>query len=182
MSKASRERWKEPQKPWHRQPEEPEDAWNAFVAYRDQVGARSIPRVGGQLQKLYDWANSFAWRERVREFDAHYQAIRDEERAALLQEDERNTTAERLRILASAKSLAGRELAKLDRMSQESGEMPGPFTLTSVVRLLDVAVKLDRLERGKSTEHIEADLDFAKLTPEERAQYQEILKKVSKEE
>lgn len=179
MSKATRERWVETHKPWHRQAQEPEDAWHAFQAYRDQLGPRSIPRVGGAIQKLYDWANAYAWRERVKAFDSHVEAVRDEEREALLREETRDTTAQRLQILASAKSLAQRELAKLDRLSQESGEMPGPFTLAQITRLVDVAVKLDRLERGQSTEHIEADLDFSKLTPEERAAYREILKKVS---
>lgn len=182
MSKATRERWKEAHKPWHRLEAEPEDAWRAFQAYRDQVGPRSIPRVGGQVQRIYEWANAYAWRERVREFDRHLESIKDEEREALLKEDARDTTAQRLRILASAKSLAGRELAKLDRLSQESGEMPGPFTLAQITRLVDVSVKLDRLERGQSTEHIETDFDFSKLTPEERAHYQELLKKVSRED
>jgi hypothetical protein len=182
MSKESRERWRAAQaevRPWHRQEAEPEDAWAAFQSYRDQGAPRSFTRLVGRTQKIYDWANTFAWRERVLAWDRHVDGLRQAEREEVLAQNARDVAAQHMAILGSAKSLASRELAKLNKLSEDSGDMPGPFTLSQVTRLTDTAIKLDRLVRGESTEHVKTTIDLSKLTDEELDQYEKLLQKVS---
>lgn len=60
-------------KPWERQKEESEKAFEAFTVYRDMGEKRTYAAVAEKLQKssslIRRWKDRFEWRERVRAYD-----------------------------------------------------------------------------------------------------------------
>lgn len=73
-------------KPWERQPKESEQAYQAFVKYRDMGEKRTLKAVAEELHKSYTlirrWKDTWDWEDRVREYDnelqkqAHKQAVK----------------------------------------------------------------------------------------------------------
>src|SRR4051794_38377959 len=79
--------------PWERQDGESEQAYRAFLAFRDAGSGRTVTGVGTQLarsRQLCDrWAQRWVWRARVEAFDA----AQDRQRRAVLLEEQRQIVA-----------------------------------------------------------------------------------------
>lgn len=60
-------------KPWERQKDESEKAYEAFSEYRDMGEKRTYQKVAEKLQKscalIRRWSSQWEWRERVRAYD-----------------------------------------------------------------------------------------------------------------
>ncbi len=71
------------QYPWDRQHGESDEAWQAFVEYRDMGLTRSAKRVAELLGKseshLHSYSSKFSWRERVNAFEQHLDHHRQDE-------------------------------------------------------------------------------------------------------
>src|SRR4051794_27080326 len=67
--------------PWDRRPKESEEAYAAFLAYRDAGRRRSIAAVGQGVGKsgalLERWSSRWHWVERSLAWDNHLRAERD---------------------------------------------------------------------------------------------------------
>lgn len=171
--------------PWERQPYDTDESWSVFVEYRDQVP----PRRGLQIFvkgravspiRVATWMREHYWTERVAEYDRHLDDIRRREREAILRQSTKDITAEHMRILATARDIAHREISKLQATVVESaGEVLRPRDLFA---LIESATKLDRLIRGESTENVqESGPDLSGLSEEELAALGSMLEKTSPE-
>src|SRR4051794_12380649 len=71
---------------WDRKAGESEEAYAAFLSYRDMGVSRSLDRVGKALGKsgglCERWSSRHGWAERCRGWDNHLQAQRDAVAAA----------------------------------------------------------------------------------------------------
>src|SRR5690349_13852957 len=70
--------------PWERQPREGEEAYAAFLAYRDlgpyrthEATRKSLGKRPGYLKPIERWSASRDWRMRAGAWDDHLQAERD---------------------------------------------------------------------------------------------------------
>lgn len=88
------------------------------------------------------------------------------EREAALKTDAERVTAEHIAILADARELAEREMAKFLADSQAS-PASGSMRFGDLVKLVDLVVKLDRLMQNKPGEIAEERIDLSGLTVEE---------------
>lgn len=156
---------------YERWTDEPEEAFNAFVQYRDQTAPRSVGKVyGARNMQLLAWCTNFQWRERALEYDRHHDRIRREVTENILKQTTASVAAEHMLLLKDARELVARELSKLVEASRNS-TMPGLLKSSDLVRMTDMVVKLDRLIRGETTDNLGAtvteDLDYSKLTLDE---------------
>jgi hypothetical protein len=97
---------------WDRKPDEPAKAWAAFVEYRDQGAGRALRRVGQKLgvarQLVERWSRDWTWAARCRDYEAHQDAIRQQETQAELV-----TIARRNAVLTMLAQTKIREAMKL---------------------------------------------------------------------
>lgn len=155
--------------PWERQDEESEQDYEAFKGYLLQTPPRrlahsSVRHSTSELSKLY---NDMHWRERVLAYDRHVQRQRQEEREALLKQDERERVAKAQAVLETMGDTVSREMAKLLRES-EGTEMFGLVKPGDLVKFVDRWITLQRLIHGESTENVAvSDPRLEKLTPDE---------------
>ena len=70
--------------PWERQPREGEEAYTAFLAYRDlgpgrthEATRKGLSKRPGYLKPIERWSSLRDWRRRAGDWDAHLQAERD---------------------------------------------------------------------------------------------------------
>lgn len=170
-------------KAWDRQTGEKPSDYLLFEAFRDQAAPRSMRvltyEFNIQMGDLFLISLTNKWKERVLAYDAHFQAIVDQERAEILKQTVREVDAEHMRILAAGRELAVREIAKLLSAAKQS-------TLSTLkpreaLALVDSVVKLDRLVRGQTTENIGQDVDYSKLSDEELDMLEKIYGKAKKE-
>jgi hypothetical protein len=159
---------------------EADDAWFAFVAYRDACPTRRVDRVEARnvrvpTQTAMEWYRAHAWAERAAAWDAHLDGIRQEEAEAQVREDAQAALGRHKKLLRMAYDLADRELSKILEASRAT-DAPGTVKMGELVRLLDSVVRLERLLHGQTTESISANLDFGALTVEELRQIQTKLK------
>lgn len=150
---------------WDRQDKEPENAWEAFVKYRDRGPGRSLTRMqfplGSTPQQRHEWANTWAWFIRVAEYDKHLDSVRLAEKEARIQEEEKDYGDARKRALTAAFAVAENELRKWEESSFAS-DMPIKSDPT-LIKLFSEVVKLSRLEEGKTTENIQTRDDYSDL-------------------
>jgi len=61
------------QAPWERQQGESEQAWEAFLTYRDMDPPRKVQAVASKLsksrQQITKWKSAWSWEERARAYD-----------------------------------------------------------------------------------------------------------------
>ena len=142
-----------PARPWERQPDEPEQAYSMFLAYRDMGPSRTIrkvahdlgiaPAASGQLCTRHNWA------ERCRAWDAHVQRIYDTEiEAQVRAEGERRGKA-----LAA---LLGVSVEALQQLRESMPELvpQGKVSLGQIAQAIKVACEGQRLEAGQTTASI----------------------------
>jgi hypothetical protein len=128
---------------WERQKGESRKAYEAFRVYRDMGAARSLAKVAEKLGKsttlLSRWSAKHDWVERCRKYDEYM------EREYLLQQaEERRKMAER-----HAKQAMMFQNKILERMRSLD---PRELSPNDLIRWFDIAVKIERLSRGESTE------------------------------
>jgi hypothetical protein len=164
---------------WERQPSEDDEAWKAFQSYRDQTPPRRMIHAAvKRTEKLSHWYNEHAWGERVAAYDRRLDAIRREQREAILKEDEKDRAARQLGQLKAVQDILDLELAKLTRDARAS-EAFGLVKVSDLNKLLANAITLERLIRGQSTENVsQADIDLDALSPDELRQLRELQQKM----
>jgi hypothetical protein len=168
---------------WERQDQESEASWAGFQAYRDGQRPRQLEDVARKfrvpLHKIIDLCNDNSWRQRVLEFDRWEDANLLEDRLAVLQETQRDVTIRHLRLIRMASEVAAEDMSKLLATAKES-EQPVVNRVADLIKLMDAAVKLDRLERGQATEILQAGapvLDLSQFTPEELLVFEKLATK-----
>lgn len=167
-------------RPWDRQPEETEDEYTTFYGYLHQAPPRRLLHCTARMGtgRLYQVAADWNWGVRVAAYDRHVHEIREQEREALLREDERSRTATHLSMLKGVQQVVQRELAKLVRDTAKS-EAFGTVRVSDLNKLLTQSVTLERLVRGESTENVAmVDVDITRLTVDELRELQRLQAKM----
>ena len=87
-----------------------------------------------------------------------------------------------LQLIEDARELVSRELAKLRKLSAESGEMPGPWKPRDLVHMAEAISKLDARLSARAEDEATAkpELDFERLSLEELRQLEELMRKASR--
>lgn len=169
---------------WERQDDEPEAAYEAFKGYVYQPPPRrlvhsSVKHATAALSALY---NEWRWSERALAYDRHVQKIRDEEREAILREDEKSRTAAQLTMLKGIQQVANREIAKLVRDTAKS-EAFGTVKVSDLNKLIGQVIVLERLIHGESTANVGVvDANLEKLSVEELRELQRLQAKLTSDE
>lgn len=169
--------------PWERQDAESEEAWAAFRAYREMpADGRMITRAAiAPTATLSKWFNDHNWHERCRAYDAKFDQVRVEEREAMYRRAAKQIAIDHMLMLAEARELVQRELAKWTAASRDTN-MHGLVKVNDLNRLFEIVVKMDRLVRGETTENVGSkDLNYANLSPEELDTLNALLDKACKE-
>jgi len=158
-------------RPWERRASEPDAHWLAFVKYREMgtvLGATPGKRMMSKLAKepgtpssktLTKWARQWEWKARAHAYDRYLdRAALDTTERTLRQMKKRH-----VKLAMRLQTLATLELEKMVTQAEKAGRMPD-FKSSEVTKALVEGVKLERLSRGESTEHIEGKLDLKKLS------------------
>ena len=150
---------------WERQPGESEEAFSAFVVYRDQEPPRSIRRAceeDGRTETLFSrWSHTHKWVPRVAAWDREKDRVKREAdlkgRAEMGQRHAKEAAE-----LQDALMLPGRELARRYEEAKAKGE--DIFEGIPTVDLIKEATKaarvyaqvgvFERLSRGLSTTNV----------------------------
>lgn len=145
---------------YERQPTESDQAWEAFLKYRELGLQRSLAQVaqslGKSVQLIERWSRTWSWRLRVTEWD------RDLDRRRR-QADLQAVSDMRRRQLAMATTVQGLgtvEIQKLLRDAQASEN--ATLTADQALKLIEIGAKLERLNRDEPGEIVEErnkDLD-----------------------
>lgn len=164
--------------PWDRQTDEPDDAFKAFVNYREMPMPRRVLSASSMAttRELWEWSSRFLWASRVKQYDDHLSGLAIAERESLVKQGAHEVYEQQLIILAELRQLVQREGLKwLDY----SRSMQGPSILKAADfrNLVETTIKLDRLVRGESTENLASGGDMSKLTPDELWKLRELQKK-----
>jgi len=147
---------------WEQQPDESAKAYAAFSAYRSQGSARSLRSVADQLGKslslLNRWSTQWNWGRRVAAYDRHMDRVQliEEEEARREMAQRHARTAQAL-MTTVARRVIGDEahgIAALD---------PNTLNGTSLARLLEVAVRIERQSRGEpgQVDRVDTTVDLA---------------------
>lgn len=150
---------------WERRPAESDEAFEAFVVYRDMPLPRSqrgaAERLGKSRQLLSQWSMRHDWQDRVAAWDLE----QDRQRREAMARENVEAGKRHAQIAAGALQAAARvNLAFLARLgdpgSQEAVLEKMGFTdladlLVKVNRTIPRLVVAERLARGMSTESVE---------------------------
>lgn len=129
--------------PWEKQKGESRQAFEAFVTYRDmgayRSGAKVAERLGKSTQIISRWSSRWNWVERTSAWDNELdRQNREAQIEAIKEMSERHTKQAMLfqqKVLERMRELSVRELSPND-----------------MARWFEVAVKIERLSRGETTE------------------------------
>ena len=156
---------------WDRQPSETSKGYGHFCFYRDAGKERSLrklaadARTTSKLRQLQHWSSRWKWVERCQQYDDHL-----ERQARLEQERERKDMVKRhAKIAVLGQNLVVKGIEKLIAEIEDGSRRA---TASDLSRLLDVAVRVERLSRGEPTEISElggSDEHPVRLNIEERA-------------
>jgi len=140
-------------KPWSKLSNETSRQYEAFCIYRDMGIERSILKVayewsaGGHQSKLKEWSSKYHWVERASAYDEHIDEIkraRNEE--AIIEMSARHADYS---LQIQEKAIEALKLVK-----------PEELKPNDLIKWYDVAVKIERLSRGLSTENIKQENEF----------------------
>ena len=141
----------EEEREWDRQPGESSKAYSHFCLYRDMGPHRSLRKMAkedecrAQVGQLERWSSKWQWVERSQRYDDHLQ-LQDRMR----QEKERKEMVSRhAKIAVLSQNLVVKGIEKL---VSEVEQGKRDLSASDASRLLDVAVKIERLSRGEPTE------------------------------
>ncbi len=136
--------------PWERLQTETSRQFQAFCIYRDMGPSRSIQQVAqrrpgsGGFSKLKEWSITHQWVDRVTEYDDHMDTIRRAGKEEAILEMSFRHADYSMQILDKA----------LDALNLIKPEDLKPHHL---IRWLEVAVNIERLSRGASTQNIKQE-------------------------
>ena len=133
-----------------RQKGESSKAFHAFSVYRDAGPDRSLrdtaKAIGKSLRMLAVWSKRWDWVARSDDYDRHLEAQRRRaQEKAILEMADRHAREAMLMQSLAIKKLQGLNL---------SNETAATITVFDAVRLMDVAIKAERLARGQTTENL----------------------------
>ena len=152
------------EKSWTRLPEENSRQYSAFCIFRDMGPKRSIPKVDkewsstGAIRRLRVWAAQNHWKERVVAYDDYIDEIkRTKNEEAILE-----MTARHADYSLQIQEKAIESLKLVD---------PGQLKPHEVIKMIETAVKIERLSRGVPTENIKQENEVIEvkkdvITPE----------------
>jgi len=133
---------------WDRKKGESTKAYQAFILYREMGAERSYTRVAQELGKsrtlVQRWGGAWTWVERCADWDAYL--LRKADAARLVAIKKANE-----RHVELAQTFLARVRARLDAMSQNALEIEAEH----LPKWLDIAVKIERLGLGMSTQLVE---------------------------
>jgi hypothetical protein len=142
-------------KPWERQNDESQKAFEAFKQYAEMGAKRSVRQLGVEQGRgsnpsvLQRWSMAHQWVARAAEFDRHIAALalQAEEKAIEGRAGRWAELAEQLRMQEweIAQRLIEKAKSILDKLEGEAG------SLGEAARLIDLASKLGRLACGVAT-------------------------------
>ena len=184
---------------WERQPGETANTFGYFVIYRDMrypkatdgtavtdgtvpYTKRSLRKVaeitGVDLRQIMRHNEKGSWQKRVEAYDAHVdRTVREANEAAI-----RKMTQEHALLAQQMIRKATKRLLTIPEDQISAAEL---------VRMVDVAVKVERLSRGESTENQavthngevevkrETGLDLSGLSNEELEQFEQLIAKIN---
>ena len=156
---------------WDRQPGESSKAYGHFCRYRDMGQERSLRKLAAdtetksRLRQLQHWSSRWKWVERCQQYDDQL-----ERQARVEQEKERRDMMKRhAKIAVLGQNVVVKGIEKLLSEIEQGSRKP---TASDLSRLLDVAVRVERLARGQPTEISElggSDEHPARVNIEDRA-------------
>ena len=123
--------------PWERQPSESQQAYAAFVAFRDS----DARKVGDHGKRAYTWSAEWHWGFRAYQHDLY---LAQEEAAAMVRYRRRMNERQR----STARLAQSKIIAWLNALD------PSKLTAGEASRWLEVAVKIERLAGGGETERL----------------------------
>lgn len=156
--------------PWDRRAEESDEAWEAFVTYRDLPIPRSQRKcaeaLGKSRQIVSTWSMRHGWVERCAAWDLE----QDRQRREAMQRENVKAAERHARQMASFLGAGELFVVELMRRVREDENflraMPKDELLENLARLARVAPRLlvaERLARGMTTESVETrDADAAR--------------------
>lgn len=161
---------------WNQLPQEKNEAYALFSAYRDMGLLRSLRDVANATGKKYSaiaaYADRFDWAGRVAAYD-EYNNYRDqvERREAVRIMNERHAKA--------AVALHDKAMARIATVAPEE------LSANEVVKWLEASQKIERLARGEVTENIGqqvsavAQINLSALSDDELTNLELIMKRLS---
>jgi len=136
---------------WDRQPGESSKAYGHFTRYRDLGQERSLRKLAAdaktksRLRQLQHWSSRWEWVERCQQYDDYL-----DQQARVEQEKERRDMMRRhAKIAVLGQNAVVKGIEKLLAEIEHGKRNP---TASDLSRLLDVAVRVERLSRGQPTE------------------------------
>lgn len=136
--------------PWERQEGESSKAFAAFVAYRDMGERRGyrkvVQQVGSHKSSIQCWMTQWKWQERI----LAYERYLDERRRRAAEKARRAMLKRHAKLAVDMQAQVTKRLKALAK----TGKIPN-MTPREIAKVVDVAVKVERLSRGLPTEQIE---------------------------
>lgn len=141
-------------KPWERQPKESEEAYAAFLAYRDMGPGRTLEGAGKLLEKSWKhfghYSSRWRWVERCEAWDNHLQRERDRVAVAEARKWERRRQQHVEAVWEDAQKLrekAGAMLAfPIARKESEDGRTvihPAKWSFAVAAQILKFAAEME---------------------------------------
>jgi hypothetical protein len=159
--------------PWLRQPCDTATSWPWASEFINAGPSRSLatlakrdgcPWTANQLGLV---AHEGLWRERALAWDTHLRDLRVMTIEAVVEEDARSLAKKHGKPLAMMRGLAERELELLTEAQRKSNIL-GIINPGLIVRMLETAIKYERLLIGEVTDRVQtAGPDLSKLSIEE---------------
>lgn len=152
---------------WDQHPDEPENAFRAFCAWRDAGLNRTWQASGFPLADSLKWAAKWSWFTRAKAFDKEFESIRIEARKEAVKRAE-TETAQTMVQAASAGIQASLNAINAILARQALGDGTAEILKPAeAAKLLDTSTKVWRLIHGESTDNTQIQLED--LTAEELA-------------
>jgi len=138
---------------WDKLEGEPQGSWDAFKAFRDMpAGKRSVKRVSEELSKnesgLRRWSKKWHWTERAAAFDAHLETLGMD----VIQLERIEASKRRIKLADNLLAVAEAQLNHWLEDIQCGIKLD--LTPYEVARIIKIGYKIDRLERGESTDNM----------------------------
>jgi hypothetical protein len=138
---------------WDKLEGEPHGSWEAFREYRNlPAGGRSVDKVaeilGKNVSGLRRWSKRWRWAERAEAFDVHLDTFEID----AIQFTRLEAAKRRISLADKLLSVAEAQLQRwLDDIDCGVKLDLSPYEVT---RIIEIGYKIDRLERGESTENM----------------------------
>jgi hypothetical protein len=151
---------------WDRQPAESDQAWRAFVAYRDAGLHRRYQDSGLPFADTAKLATTHEWAKRTRAYDAWADQIAQEAYRHALEQAATQRASQQAEIVSMGLTVSvnGIRALLLRQAESPTAEILQP---TALIRLADMSIKAAQLLEGKPTDNLRISL--ADLSPEEIA-------------